>query len=584
VATEPAKTTPDRIIDRTRELSCAVVAEMSSSTLHDTLLDSGSTSHLVISREYFVDFRGGDSPAVKTANHGSLLTTGRGTCIAELLLGNEMFRVTLHDCLHAPGALINLLSVGRMLQRGWDCAFRGSGDGIDATCQLSYKGETLGTLPVISNLCHVNLCFLHPSVLASSVSLMTEISAVARVPVTLDLWHARMGHPGGEIVKRLPVVATGVQIDSSKPLSQCEACIIAKHPRKPYPPSKSPRALHMLDLIHSDLCGPFPIRTPHGKLYFVVFLDNHSHLLSVQLLTSKDQVLDAWKMVQALWENHAGRTVKVFHSDNGGEFISTAFSAVLADAGISRQLSAPYAHQQNGKAERAMHTLKGRLLAMLEAAGLPLTLWGEAVLTAAYLWNRTEFASLPPGRTPFEMVNGVKPDLSHLRIFGSHCWAHIPAELQSKLGPKSRRAVFLGYPDGTKGYRLRDAENGTFFIVRDVIFDEELPALLDPEDDDDEDDSVAALPPIPAVLVSTPAPISPVVVPASPPALSSQAAVATPISASLPVVPPIVTNPVFTSSFSLSFFESRDLLSQHHMTLLHSSPFSSHVTCLVSIT
>lgn len=56
---------------------------------------------------------------------------------------------------------------------------------------------------------------------------------------------------------------------------------------------------------------------------------------------------------------------------------------------------------------------------MLETAKLPLNLWGEAILTAAYLWNRTELVSLPMGITPYEMVNGRKPDVLHLRIFGS---------------------------------------------------------------------------------------------------------------------------------------------------------------------
>lgn len=71
---------------------------------------------------------------------------------------------------------------------------------------------------------------------------------------------------------------------------------------------------------------------------------------------------------------------------------------------------------------------------MLEAAGLPLILWGEAVLTTAYLWNWTESMALPPGMTLYTLVNGKKLDLSHLHVFGSHCWACIPTELQSKLG------------------------------------------------------------------------------------------------------------------------------------------------------
>ena len=85
-----------------------------------------------------------------------------------------------------------------------------------------------------------------------------------------------------------------------------------------------------------------------------MFLDDHTHLLNVQLLASKDQVLDVWQIVKNLWENHSERKVKVFCSDNGGKFLSTEFTRELEGAGIERQLVAPYAHQQNGKAKRAM--------------------------------------------------------------------------------------------------------------------------------------------------------------------------------------------------------------------------------------
>ena len=467
-----------------------------------------------------------DNPSVQTANHGMLCMTGRGTCVAELILGGEKYQITLHECLHALGALVNLLSVGRMLVKGWDCEFKGSRGGIRSHCQLSYNGEVLGSLPLVGNLCHVDLRFIHPSELVSCTLRVKEISAMARPGATLDLWHARMGHPGGDLVKHLPLIATGVNIDHSTPFSQCEACIMAKHPRKLYPSSKSPRAEHMLDLIHSDLCGPFPVRTPHAKLYFVVFLDDHTHLLNVQLLATKDQALDAWRIVKSLWENHTERKVKVFRFDNGGEFISTEFTKALEEAGIEQQLTAPYAHQQNGKAERAMRTLEGHSLAMLEAAGLPSTLWGEAVLTAAYLWNRTESAALPPGKTPYEMVNNRKPDLSHLRVFGSQCWACVPTELQSKLGPKSRRAIFMGYPEGVKGYCLRDSSTGAFFVARDVIFDKDL--LGNVTDDDEEEESVA--PPTPST--ATPQAVA-ALVPGTPAAL-----IPIPATAASPLIVP----------------------------------------------
>ncbi|KAG1879346.1 hypothetical protein C8R48DRAFT_576564, partial [Suillus tomentosus] len=83
-----------------------------------------------------------------------------------------------------------------------------------------------------------------------------------------------MGHTGGESVRRLPHIAHGVAIDSNVAMSRCESCIIGKHPRQPHPTSQSPPASRFLELIHSDLCGPIPVITPHHKRYFIIFLDD----------------------------------------------------------------------------------------------------------------------------------------------------------------------------------------------------------------------------------------------------------------------------------------------------------------------
>jgi hypothetical protein len=254
--------------------------------------------------------------------------------------------------------------------------------------------------------------------------------------------------------------------------------------------------------------------TPHGKYCFVIFLNNNTNLLNLQLLATKDQALEAWQTVRTHWENIFERKVKVFRSDNGGEFISGAFTKALQDAGIERQRSVPYAHQQNGKAERAIRTVEGRLFAPLETAQLPMNLWGEAALTVCYLWNRSESRAIPPGTTPYQLVNGRKPDLAHLHVFGSRCFTRIPRELQAKLGPHSRQAIFVGYPEGTKGYRLRD-KTGTFFVARDVIFDENFPSTMHTDDSDSDDEPDAADPsPILSTSVTTPASPIPTSVPA----------------------------------------------------------------------
>lgn len=232
-----------------------------------------------------------------------------------------------------------------------------------------------------NNLCYMNLEFV-PAPMAQS-PLMTsnipssppDLTAFAHITPTLDLWHARLGHIGRESICHLPLFATGATVSASSILSKCESCIMGKHPHRPHPPSKTAQVTQFLKLIHADLCGPIPVVTPHNKRYFIVFLDNHTNILNLQLLATKDQALDAWRLVRARWENQSGLRMKTFCSDNGGEFLNATFTKELESARIVRQLSAPYAHQQNGKAKRVIHTIKGRMYAMLDHARLPCNLW-----------------------------------------------------------------------------------------------------------------------------------------------------------------------------------------------------------------
>jgi hypothetical protein len=81
--------------------------------------------------------------------------------------------------------------------------------------------------------------------------------------------------------------------------------------------------------------------------------------------------------------------------------------------------------------------IEGHMYVMLDFTCLPPSLWGEAALTACYLFNQTKLHTLPAGKTPYEMLHKVQPNLSHLHIFGACCFTHIPPELQEKLGPCS---------------------------------------------------------------------------------------------------------------------------------------------------
>eukprot|EP00112_Aurelia_sp_Birch-Aquarium-sp1_P025251 Seg831.4 transcript_id=Seg831.4/GoldUCD/mRNA.D3Y31 product="Retrovirus-related Pol polyprotein from transposon TNT 1-94" pseudo=true protein_id=Seg831.4/GoldUCD/D3Y31 len=136
---------------------------------------------------------------------------------------------------------------------------------------------------------------------------------------------------------------------------------------------------------------------------------------------------------------------------------------------IVHQTTVPYNPAQNGVSERISCTIIETALSMMSQSKMPMEFWAEAVNIAVYLRNRSPSTSLK-GITPIEALFDRKPDVSHLKVFGCLAFAHIPKQQRKKFEEKSRKAVFVGYPDGTKGYKLYDVKSRRFIRSRDVIF------------------------------------------------------------------------------------------------------------------
>jgi len=81
-------------------------------------------------------------------------------------------------------------------------------------------------------------------------------------------------------------------------------------------------------------------------------------------------------------------------------------------------------------------TIMEKARTILLEACLPESFWAEAVNTAVYLHNRRPIKSLE-GKTPHQAWNGIKPDLSQLRVFGCDAYLHVPDEQRTKLEVKS---------------------------------------------------------------------------------------------------------------------------------------------------
>ena len=94
-------------------------------------------------------------------------------------------------------------------------------------------------------------------------------------------------------------------------------------------------------------------------------------------------------------------------------------------------------------------------------------------MTAMHLINRAP--SVPLGfKVPEEVWTGSPPSYGHLRVFDCEAYVHVPKEKRSKLDPKSKKCIFLGYGNsGEMGYKLWDPIDRKIVRSHDVVFHED---------------------------------------------------------------------------------------------------------------
>lgn len=134
-------------------------------------------------------------------------------------------------------------------------------------------------------------------------------------------------------------------------------------------------------------------------------------------------------------------------SDNGTEFI--CMKKYFLEHGIIFQTTCTGTPQQNGRVERKHRNILNATRALRFQGNLPIMFWGECVLAAGYLINRTPSMVLN-GKTPYEVLYGKSPSYDHLRVFRSLCYAHDQGRKGDKFASHGRQCVFVGYPHGKK--------------------------------------------------------------------------------------------------------------------------------------
>ena len=121
----------------------------------------------------------------------------------------------------------------------------------------------------------------------------------------------------------------------------CKGCVKGKNTKKTFPSSES-KAKGILEIIHSDVCGPMSSNSLSGYAYYVSFIDDFSRKTWIYFMKNKDEVFGKFKEFKALIKNHTEKKIKMIRSYNGGEFTSNEFKELCKEAGIKREFSTPY--------------------------------------------------------------------------------------------------------------------------------------------------------------------------------------------------------------------------------------------------
>ena len=166
-------------------------------------------------------------------------------------------------------------------------------------------------------------------------------------------------------------------------------------------------------------------------------------------------------------ERQSGKLLMVLGTDGGGEYTSREFEDFYEKCGIQHAVTTLYTPQQNGLAKRRNKIVLDMARSLLNQKGLPHNFWGEAVTTTTYLLNKCPTKRLKE-KVPEQYQTGRKPLVSHLKVFGSLCYKHIPDAKRKKLQDMSQPMILVSYHP-TSAYRLYNPVKQKTKVSKDVI-------------------------------------------------------------------------------------------------------------------
>jgi hypothetical protein len=227
---------------------------------------------------------------------------------------NNGFVLNLKEVLYVPSLRRNLISVSKLDDDGIDCYF---GNGkckilVNNECVgLAFRQDKLYLLSLdenANNVCDENM----------NDSPSANITKRKRIDdASSKLWHCRLGHISRGRIERLIKEAILPHLEFSD-LEQCIDCIRGKYVKKIKKDVK--RSAGTLEIIYTDICGPFSMKSVNGYDSFITFIDDYSCYGYIYPIKERSEALDKFKIFKVEVENQYNKKIKIVRSDRGGEY------------------------------------------------------------------------------------------------------------------------------------------------------------------------------------------------------------------------------------------------------------------------
>ena len=167
----------------------------------------------------------------------------------------------------------------------------------------------------------------------------------------------------------------------------CKNCQIGKIGKTSFK-SKNYQFEDILEIVHTDLCGPIGVESYTGEKLFILFVDDYSRMMTIMYLREKLEAFKKFNWYLARVEKEIGKRLKCLRSERGGKFISNEFNNFCIERGIKRQVSTPEYLEKNGIVERRNRSIMDCARTLMIEKNISIKYWKEAINTIVHTLNR----------------------------------------------------------------------------------------------------------------------------------------------------------------------------------------------------